>query len=88
MRRWRVKGAMLKTVRGDCRNGGAEEEVDIEETRMGWRPVAAAGLYCKAGLRFRASELIGRRVRPCGRARPLLKGELHPRIVRGCVDGK
>ncbi len=29
---------MLKTVRGDCRNGGAEEEeeeVDIEEMRRG-----------------------------------------------------
>jgi hypothetical protein len=39
LRRWRVKGAILKTVRGDCRNGGAEEEqeeeVDIEEMGMG-----------------------------------------------------
>jgi len=37
LRRWRVKGAILKTVRGDCRNGGVEEEeeVDIEEMGMG-----------------------------------------------------
>ena len=80
-----MKGAILVTVRGDCRKrecGGGEE--DIEE--LGRRPEAEAELCI--GFWRRASKLPGRTVRPCVRGSPLLKGELHPRIVRGCVDGK
>jgi hypothetical protein len=57
-RNCRVWGAILETVRGDCRNGGVEEE-DIEE--FGRRPEAEVGLCTGRKVCWtRASELTGR----------------------------
>lgn len=75
---------MLKTGRGDCRNGeGGGGQEDIEE--VGSQLAVRAG---RNELRARASELTEQTRRPSYRHGPLLHGERHIRIVRGRMGGK